>query len=75
MKTKPVDQFTAARRAKMDPTYHLVLDIDGYRLGATGKVRWDIEALAWSENMDPANALELANVLELVVEALRAPDE
>ena len=53
------------------PDYGLVLSINGYRLGDTGKCRWRIEPEAWTSNIDPEDSGYIADILEKVVKVLR----
>ncbi len=68
-----LDSMTRRRidNPKVEPDHWIELDIKGYRIGMTGRVRWCIEQDGDEEYLPEY----LANVLEKVVEALRTDSE
>lgn len=69
-----LDDFTQ-RRMDDDgeaPDYGLVLDIRGYRIGTTNKVRWQVIPVESSADIDVEDGVHIAEVLEKVIEVLRA---
>ena len=68
-----LDEFT---RRRMDddgeaPDYGLLLDIRGYRIGHTNRVRWQIIPVESTANIDIEDGVYLPEVLEKAVEVLR----
>ena len=73
-KLTDLDAFT---RHRMDddgeaPDYGLLLDIRGYRIGITNVVRWQVIPVESSANIDIEDGNYMADVLEKVVDVLRA---
>jgi hypothetical protein len=77
-----LDDFTR-RRIDDDgvvPDYGLLLDIRGYRVGDENRVRWQVIPVESSANIDIEDGEYMAEVLEKVIQVLRAgetevPDE
>lgn len=69
-----LDDFT---RRRMDddgekPDYGLLLDIRGYRVGDTNRVRWQVIPVESTANIDVEDGGYIAEVLEKVIAVLRA---
>ncbi len=70
--TTETDDITRRRiDSGSEPDYYLLQEIKGYRMGTSGKARWDIGFLDWSDNIDPEDKKYIADILEKVVEVLR----
>ena len=73
-KLTDLDEFTR-RRVDDDgeaPDYGLLLDIRGYRIGISNVVRWQVIPVESSANIDIEDGVYIAEVLEKVIEVLRA---
>lgn len=70
-----LDEITRRRMDNQQPAdYALRVDVRGYFIGDTGKVRWLIEPLLWSPNIDIEDGKYMAAVFTALAEVLEASE-